>query len=102
MEIFNSRGIDSGADIFSRPLTKQSWIGTLGGAGGPNSPASRNVIGGMYGSIDDGGGGAGSSAGAGSQVPNMYAALATDAMPLTMWEQRERGIVLRTSSQDTH
>lgn len=85
--------------LFSRPNTKQSWVGggSLGGARSASSqpsPALGSTAGrapvsvGIYGSIDGAkendngkkqGGGNGGGRG---ELPNMYSVLATDSIPM--------------------
>ncbi|KAI3421308.1 hypothetical protein GPALN_014927 [Globodera pallida] len=78
-------------ELFTRPTTKQSWVGSLEPSTTRVSPATRtrhNAVG-MYGSIDEGDCSIGIEqqqkrvGGVQQQVPtDIYTALSTDAMPL--------------------
>ena len=85
-ELYAKRNERGDELLFSRPNTKQSWVGSLGPGGSiRGSPAVSSRLGGVgiYGSIDGGDKTprAQSQLGA-AQLPNMYSALATDSIPM--------------------
>lgn len=108
LNIFYSSAADE--LLFSRPNTKQSWVGSLGGIRSsasstqqhsPALSAAKRAVGdvivpratiGIYGSIDGGNDGktagygtkgqGGNTKGGDHHRPNMYSVLATDSIPM--------------------